>query len=156
MNLLAGIIGSFVAIACFAVLLECPVRYLPHAGIVGAAGGGVYLASIEMGTDVVMASFLSALVIALMSHTFARIFRAPVTIFLIPGILPTVPGAGMYRTVYYMISGDNEKCSYYLIQTLEIAGVIALAIFIVGTLFHIIKKNYEIVRKGKRQGGKLI
>ena len=62
----------------------------------------------------------------------------------------------MYRTVYYMISGDNEKCSYYLIQTLEIAGVIALAIFIVGTLFNIIKKNYEIVRKGKRQGGKLI
>ena len=140
MNLIAGIIGSFIAISCFAVLLECPVRYLLHAGVVGAAGGGVYLASMELGTDVVMASFLSALVIALMSHTFARIFRAPVTIFLIPGILPTVPGAGMYRTVYYMIEGDSENCSYYLIQTLEIAGVIALAIFIVGTLFQVMKK----------------
>lgn len=140
MNLISGVVGCFFAIACFAVLLECPSRYLPLAGIIGAAGGGVYLASIELGVHVIMAVFLSALVIAFMSHTFARIFRAPVTIFLIPGILPTVPGAGMYRIVYYMISGESEKCSYYLVQTLEIAGVIALAIFIVGSFFNLIRK----------------
>lgn len=94
MNLLLGTVGSFVAIACFAVLLECPRKYLLHAGCVGAVGGGVYLFSMDLGLNVVLASFLSALVIALFSHTFARVFRAPVTIFLIPGILPTVPGAG--------------------------------------------------------------
>ena len=107
MNLLLGTVGSFVAIACFAVLLECPRKYLLHAGCVGAVGGGVYLFSMDLGLNVVLASFLSALVIALFSHTFARVFRAPVTIFLIPGILPTVPGAGMYRIVYYVMAGDT-------------------------------------------------
>ena len=47
MNLLLGTVGSFVAIACFAVLLECPRKYLLHAGCVGAVGGGVYLFSMD-------------------------------------------------------------------------------------------------------------
>ena len=127
MKLIFGVIGSFVAVAGFAVLLETPRRYLLHAGIAGAIGG----------LDVVLSSFFSALAIALTSHTFARVFKAPVTIFLIAGILPTVPGAGMYRIVYYIIANDSAKSSYYLIQTLEIAGVIALAIFIMDTVFKV-------------------
>ena len=58
-------------------------------------------------------------------------------VILIAGILPTVPGAGMYRTVYYILLNNRANASYYLIQTLEIAGVIALAIFIVDALFRI-------------------
>lgn len=143
MMLLFGVVGSFVAVAAFAVLLETPRKYLLHAGIAGAIGGFVYLFSIQMGIDAVLASFFSALAIALTSHTFARIFKAPVTIFLIAGILPTVPGAGMYRIVYYIIAGDSAKSSYYLVQTLEIAGVIALAIFIMDTLFKVRIKKIE-------------
>ena len=142
MSLISGIIGSFVAIVCFAVLMECPKRYLVLAGITGAVGGGVYLFSVEQGADVVLASFLSAFAITFLSHVFARVFRAPVTIFLIPGILPTVPGAGMYRIVYYMMDGDRNTCSYYLVQTLEIAGMIALAIFLVGTVFKVLERYF--------------
>lgn len=142
MMFLLGVLGCFAAVSAFAVILETPRKYVLHDGIVGGIGGFVYLFSIEKGLDVVMASFLSALAIALMSHTFARIFKAPVTIFLIAGILPTVPGAGMYRIVYYLIANDNARSNYYLIQTLEVAGVIALAIFITDTLFKVrIKKE---------------
>lgn len=139
-HLILGTIGSFLAIACFAVLLECPRKYLPYAGLIGAVGGGVYLVSMEYEIGAVLASFLSALVIAFMSHTFARILHAPVTIFLIPGILPTVPGAGMYRIIYYVLLGGHSKSAYYFIQTLEIAGMIALAMFLVGTFFKVLKQ----------------
>ncbi len=135
MTLIFGIVGSFIAITGFAVLLETPKKYLPHAGLIGAVGGGIYLYCTQREMDVVLASFLSALAIAFVSHVFARVFKAPVTVFLIAGILPTVPGAGMYRTVYYIIADNREMCGYYLIQTLEIAGMIALAIFIVDTVF---------------------
>lgn len=137
MKLILGVIGSFVAIIAFSILLETPRKYLIHTGVVGAIGGGVYLCCTLNGMDVVPASFLSALAIALTAHSFARIFKAPVTVFLIAGILPTVPGAGMYRTVYYIITNDRVKCSFYLLQTLEIAGMIALAIFIVDAIFRI-------------------
>lgn len=141
MSLIAGVVGCFVAVVCFALLMECPSRYLPLAGVIGAIGGWVYLAGVEMGIDNVMATFLSALSISCISHVFARIFEAPVTMFLIPGIFPTVPGAGMYRTVYYLIAGNREMSSYYLVQTLEIAGVIALAVFIMDTVFGLRKKR---------------
>ena len=85
--------------------------------------------------------------ISLLAHIFARIFKAPVTVFLIAGILPTVPGAGMYRAVYYIIADDRARSSYYLIQTLEIAGVIALAIFIVDAVFRIRVPHRQEKRK---------
>ena len=101
----------------------------------GAIGGGVYLLCTHRGVDVVPASFFSALAIAFMAHLFARIFKAPVTVFLIAGILPTVPGAGMYRIAYSIVANDRAGCAYYLLQTLEIAGMIALAIFYCGCHF---------------------
>ncbi|MBU3877960.1 threonine/serine exporter family protein [Faecalicatena sp. AGMB00832] len=143
MMFVLGVLGCFAAVSAFAIILETPRKYVLHDGIVGGIGGFVYLLSIQMGQDVVMASFLSALAIALMSHTFARIFKAPVTIFLIAGILPTVPGAGMYRIVYYLIANDSERSSYYLVQTLEVAGVIALAIFIMDSIFKVRIKKTE-------------
>ena len=101
MRLLGGAIGSFIAIVCFAIIIECPKKYLPLAGVIGAVGGTVYLFCLNIvKTDAVLAAFFSALAITILSHIFAKGFRAPVTIFLIPGILPTVPGAGMYRIVY--------------------------------------------------------
>ena len=101
MSVLMGVVGSFVAIIAFSVLLETPGKYLWQTGVVGAIGGGVYLLCTHRGVDVVPASFFSALAIAFMAHLFARIFKAPVTVFL------------------------------------EIAGMIALAIFIVDAIFRV-------------------
>ena len=95
MTLILGVAGSFIAITGFAVLLETPRKYVPLAGLVGAIGGEIYLYCTQKEMDVVLASFLSALAIAFVSHVFARVFKAPVTVFLIAGILPTVPGAGI-------------------------------------------------------------
>lgn len=150
-ELILAVFGSFIAIIGFAVLIETPWKYVPQAGIAGACGGGVYFFSAQSGLDVVMASFLSALVISLLAHIFARVFKAPVTVFLIAGILPTVPGAGMYRTVYYMIADDRTHAAYYLVQTLEIAGVIALAVFLMDTLFRI--RPGKHVRRPGNAGG---
>ena len=143
MELFLVTVGCFIAVTGFAVLVETPKKYILQAAVAGAGGGWVYFFSIQRGMDVVAASFLSALVISLLAHTFAGIFKAPVTVFLIAGILPTVPGAGMYRTVYYIITDNRAQSSYYLIQTLEIAGVIALAIFIVDSLFRIRLRKYR-------------
>lgn len=135
------IIGAFIAIFGFAILLEIPKKYLVLAGTVAAIGWSIYLFSEKMGTGAVFASFFSALTVTLVSHLFARMMKTPVTIFPIAGIIPTVPGAGMYRIAYYMIMGDSEMYSHYFTETLKIAGVIALAIFIMDTIFKFFMKN---------------
>ena len=56
---------------------------------------------------------------------------------MIAGIIPTVPGATMYRIAYYVILGDNDMSIHYLMEMFKIAGAIAVAIFIIDSLFRI-------------------
>lgn len=132
------VIGAFLAILCFAIMLETPKKYIVFAGIVGAVGWFVFLFAGKMGASEVFATFLSALTIAFISHVFARVFKTPVTGFLIAGILPTVPGAGMYHIGYYLFQRDMDMMAYYITSVLQIAGVIAAAIFIVDGIFRVV------------------
>ncbi|MEE1314748.1 MAG: threonine/serine exporter family protein [Faecalimonas sp.] len=141
--MIVQLIGAFLAIAAFAVMLETPKRYLWCAGAVGAAGWLVYMVSMQFGADEILATFFSTMIISVVSHIFARLFRAPVTVFLIAGILPTVPGAGMYRIVYYLLEGNKELALHYLILTLELAGVIALGVFVVDAFFRLFSKSWK-------------
>lgn len=135
--MIVKVIGAFLAILCFAIMLETPKKYIVYAGLVGAVGWFVYLFAGNLGAGDVLATFLSALTIAFVSHVFARIFKMPVTGFLIAGILPTVPGAGMYHIGYYLFQSDMEMTAYYISSTLQLAGVIAAAIFIVDAVFRL-------------------
>lgn len=137
------IIGAFIAIFTFAVILETPRKYLWCAGCVGAVGWFSYLVCEQMGANEFLATFWSAFVITLVSHIFARVFKTPVTVFLIAGILPTVPGAGMYRIVYYLIGHQSDLAGYYFATTLELAGVIAIAIFLVDAGFRLVTREWK-------------
>lgn len=130
-------IGAFLAVVSFALILELPKRYVVLAGSIGAAGWLVYLLVEADSGSVIAAAFVSSLIVALASHISARVFKAPVTVFLVAGILPSVPGASIYRSVSYVIGSRPELSSYYLVETLQIAGAIAMAIFIMDSLFRL-------------------
>lgn len=125
----------------FSYILEVPKKLLIHTSMIGAVGWLVYLAAIYFGNTTVMASFWSAMVISLLSHISARILKSPVTVFLIGGILPLVPGAGMYRTAYSMIMETSADVYKNLQETLLIAGNIAIAIFIMDSVFRLLQKK---------------
>ncbi len=137
------VIGAFLAIFSFGIILEIPKKYLSYAGVVGAIGWFSYLISIEGGANDILATFLSAVVIAFVSHIFARVFKTPVTVFLVAGILPTVPGAGMYRIVYYFIQNDTAMTSHYFMVTLMSAGAIAIALFLVDAAFRVFQRGWK-------------
>ncbi len=134
-------VGAFLAVISFALILELPKKYVLLAGGIGAAGWLVFLLVREFSGSVIAASFVSSMVVALSSHISARICKAPVTVFLVAGILPSVPGTSIYRSVSYMIGSNPELSSHYLVETLQIAGAIAMAIFIMDSLFRLGQRN---------------
>ena len=67
-----------------------------------ACGFFAVLASGRWG--IVGSSFAATVVVIFLSRASAVINRCPVTIFLISGIFPLVPGAGIYWTVYYLVT----------------------------------------------------
>ena len=122
--------GSFMAVLSFGLVLEMPRKYLGWSGLTGGVCWLVYLL-VKAGTgSMILGAFLSSLSVALMGHLFARIFRAPVSVFLVPGILPLVPDTSIYNSVYYVIRNSREESMYYLVETLQIAGAIVSAVFL--------------------------
>lgn len=141
--MISQIIGAFLAVTAAAVILESPKKHIVTAAIVGAVGWAVYLLCIDaLGS--VTATYISGLVISTQSHIFSRMFKVPVTIFFLPGFFPLVPGSGMYLTVYEFIQGNNNLAQGHLQNTIQIAGMIALAIFTVDTIFKVIKRTQQI------------
>lgn len=140
LELMIQVVSAFVGVVAVAISFQVPKKYLLLAGVTGAGGWLLELIMEEVFQSSIFSSFLAALLVAVLSQIFARVSKAPVTLYLVTGILPLVPGVGMYRTVYYLLQSNHELTSYYLSYTLQIAGMIALAIFVVDSCF---KRLYQ-------------
>jgi len=136
LEFLLQVLSAFVGVIAVAITVQVPKKNLLLAGLTGAVGWAVEL----LLENTIMSAFLAALTVAVLAQIFARLSKAPVTVYLVTGIFPLVPGVGMYRTVYYLLQSNREQTSYYLSYTLQVAGMIALAIFVVDSFF---KKLYK-------------
>lgn len=137
------VVSAFIGVVTLAVLFQVPKRYLLLTGVTGGVGWLVQLTMTELLENQVFVAFLAAFSVAVLSQIFARISKAPVTLYLVTGILPLVPGIGMYRTVYYLLQGNNKETSHYFAYTLQVAGMIALAIFVVDSFFKVVYKKQK-------------
>ena len=101
--------GSFMAVLSFGLVLEMPRKYLGWSGLTGGVCWLVYLLVKAGSGSMILGAFLASLSVALMGHLFARIFRAPVSVFLVPGILPLVPGTSIYNLSLIHISEPTRR-----------------------------------------------
>ena len=124
------LVAAFVGTVGFSALFGAPRRFYLYCGLAGMAGWAVYL-FVSTGHSVVGAAFLAALTVAAISHVMARLRHCPVTVFLICGIIPLVPGGGIFWTAYYLVTDQlrlaAETGFVALKVTIAIAGGIILA-----------------------------
>lgn len=125
---------AFVSTVAFSIIFHTPRREWVCTGVTGAVGWLVYLVSLELGGGTVAASFFAAVALTWVSRVFSFARKAPVTVFLICGIFPLVPGAGIYYTGYHFFMSDNSLALSTGLETIKIAIAIALGIGIVLSL----------------------
>lgn len=97
------------------------------AGIIGWA---VYLLIYNFSDSLFLANFIAALVVYIYSEIMARILKAPSNIFLIPGIIPLLPGGTLYYTMSSIVDGNRAETLEQGARTASItfgitAGIIA-------------------------------
>ena len=95
LTLLIEFIVAFFATAAFSVLFSVPRKQWLFAGLTGGTGW-VFYRGMTAGSGLVVATFIAVVVVTLLSRIFAVVRKSPVTIFLVPGIFPLVPGVGIY------------------------------------------------------------
>ena len=118
----------FVANISFAVLFSAPKRQLIFCGLTGSVGWLVYLLCKDCGFGLTGSNLVATLTLTLISRTIAALQKHPVTVYLVAGIFPLVPGAGIYYMSYYFIMNEMEQCTKWGMDTLKIAGSIVLGI----------------------------
>lgn len=121
-------IVSLFATLSFAVLFSAPRKELFFCGLTGAIGWMVYIISLDFHANAAIANLIATLMLTLFARTLSAIRRNPVTVYLLTGIFPLVPGAGIYYTSYYFIMGDMHQFTDYGISTVKVAGAIVLGI----------------------------
>ncbi len=135
-----GFVAAAFSIVGFSFILDVPKKFIIASAFTAAMGWVANLFGFYNGMGDVWGAFLGALLAELFAYIFARLLKAPETIFLICGIIPLVPGAGIYRAVYYLISGDPLANSA-LSSTLMVAGAIALGLITMYTLLSTLMKG---------------
>ena len=122
-QILAAVVGT----VAFALLYGVPRRYYVCCGAVGGIGWMVYMAASGAWGPAV-SSFLATVAVVFLSRLLAVMARCPVTIFLVSGIFPLVPGAGIYWTVYYFVTEQLQQALYTGYEAIQVAMAIVLGI----------------------------
>ena len=119
---------EFVCHTLFAELFGAPKKELFFCGLTGAIGWVVYVIGLNSNMGTVLANLTATFALTVFSRILSAIRRNPVTVYLIAGIFPLVPGAGIYYTSYYFIMNDMTQFSNYGMETIKVAGAIVLGI----------------------------
>ena len=130
---------AFLACAGFCVLYNIHAAGIFFCSLGGALGWLVYLLTADAtgGNDMVQ-SLLASLAISTYAEVMARVRKYPTTSYVIIGILPLVPGAGIYYTMEYAVAGETELFLSSFLHTLGLAGSMALGILLVGSVVRLI------------------
>ncbi|AZR74812.1 hypothetical protein BBF96_03810 [Anoxybacter fermentans] len=132
--MITELFAAFVMVLTFGILFQAPKKSLWLLGLTGTISWAGFLLSKHLIGNVVIASFIASILVGICGEIFARIMRLPVTVFVIAGIIPLVPGIPAYDTMLFLIKGQYLEGVKTGIDTLMIAGAIALAIAIVGAI----------------------
>lgn len=142
---------SFIATVLFSIIFNAPKKLLLACGFVGAVAWTIYQMTVSMDLGKVGASFLGSLILGLMSHTMSRRYKQPVIIFIVPGIIPLVPGGAAYEATRFLVSNDYTNAVNTFLEVTLISGAIAFGILVSEIVYYIysrIKQSYGKI-KGK-------
>lgn len=130
-ELAAQFLWGMVSTLSFGVLFGIPRKHYLACALDGAVGWAAYELAVMLGQGPAMAALLAAIPLTLLARVFAITLKAPVTVFLLCGIFPLVPGAGIYYTAYYFILNNNELFMQNGVNTLKTAVALAIGISLV-------------------------
>lgn len=128
--MIAQFIVAMMATIAFSILFQAPKKEILFCGLIGAFGWIVYSIMIQSGLNSVFSCTIATLILTLFARCFATIRRNPATIYLVAGILPLVPGAGIYYTAYYLVNGNKTLFTEKGLETFETAAAIGFGILI--------------------------
>ena len=113
----------------------------------GVLTWGVFATATAFGCGEYMAYFIASAFASLFAEVMARIRKFPAIAYLVVSAFPLLPGGGIYYTMSHAVHGDMVLFSQQGMQTVSIAGSMAVGILLVSTVFRLLSTRKQLPGK---------
>lgn len=142
-QLITATLGTF----AFSMVFHLRKEFLGWAALGGFLSWVIYLAMLYgLEQNAFISCLVSAICVAFYGEVMARKLKGPATVFVIPGVLPLIPGSALYYTMSHAVSADWDMAQHYAFLTIQFALGIAIGISLVMGIF-VMYKNVKDNRK---------
>ncbi|RBW71175.1 threonine/serine exporter family protein [Bacillus taeanensis] len=132
---------SFIASGAFGVIFNAPRKSLLKCGLVGMVGWVLYIVLVESEVDTVLATFAASFFIAVISQVFAKVYKTPIIIFSVAGIIPLVPGGLAYDAMRNFVENDYNAALQLAAKAFMISGAIAMGLVFSEVINQMIRRS---------------
>lgn len=140
MNILAQLITSFIATGAFGILFNAPKHTLVKCGLIGMGGWMIYFILVDNNNNPALATVAAATFVGILSNIFAKVYKTPVIIFSVAGIIPLVPGGLAYDSMRNFVENHYSIAVSLAAQAFMLSGSIAFGLVFSEVFNQVIKK----------------
>ena len=145
-KIVAGIVATF----GFALLFRLKPKHWLYATLDGAIACVFYFIFAELFPDnAFVPNLVASLACAFGAEVFARICKAPSTVFLLPGCIALVPGGSIYYSMSNLLNSNYRDAAQYLLTTAEVGAAIGGGIIIASLVKFVVFGVIDRVKKQK-------
>lgn len=155
-DIIAKSFWAGIAAIGFGILFNIPRRAIFPVWALGAVGGFIKFGMMHFDFGIVLASFVGAIAIGIISIQLAHMRNSPPLVFSIPAVIPMVPGFFAYKMMLGLIAlASIENTDFYLQTLVETVNNGAKMLFIllslgIGVAMPMLIMRKESVKKLKR------
>ncbi len=155
LDILSKSFWAGIAAIGFAILFNVPQRTIFSIWGLGALGGLIKFSVMYFEIGIVLASFMGATVIGIISIKMAHLRKSPPLVFSIPSVIPMVPGFFAYKMMLGLIALTSiENTDAYLQTLIETVNNGAKMMFIlislgIGVAIPMLLTRKESIKKSK-------
>ncbi|UKS29143.1 threonine/serine exporter family protein [Paenibacillus sp. HWE-109] len=128
MIMLEQLLTSFIATAAFAILFNVPKRTLLQCGFVGMVGWLLYVSCLLIPLDPILATLIASFFVTVVSQFLAKIYKTPVIVFSVSGIIPLVPGGLAYDAMRNVVLNHYDLAVQLAAKAFLLSGAIAIGL----------------------------
>ena len=138
---LIQIIAAGVGTLGFGLLFNLRTKHLVTAVLGGVFTWAVYLVLAGQIEGIFYPTLIASAFAALYSELMARKFKAPVPLYLLPSVVPLIPGGSLYYAMSYSVERNWQLSGEYGLATLQFALAIAVGMSVVWAAADMIKRG---------------
>ncbi|MBF7096252.1 threonine/serine exporter family protein [Alkalibacter mobilis] len=139
---------AFLGSLGFAVMFHVKGIKLFFCGLGGAVTWAIFLGVKIFGDSIIGGFFIATLSASLISEILARKIKAPVIMFLVPMLVPLIPGSDLYYTTSHLINNRMQEFGSGLTLLLQKVGAMAFGIILMASFVQIFLYGKQSFLKG--------